>query len=49
MSKVMSAFKEKTGNPPQDSSRKINSHQRYGFVELINLPITWLIGEPMEA
>ena len=25
---VMSDFKAKTGNSPQDSSRKINTHQR---------------------
>ena len=28
---VMSAFKAKAGNPPQESSRKINSHQKYVF------------------
>ena len=26
---IISAFKAKTGNPPQESSRKINTHQRY--------------------
>ena len=28
---VMSAFEAKTENPPQDSSRKINTHQKYVF------------------
>ena len=28
---VMSALKAKPGNPPQDSSRKINTHQSYVF------------------
>ena len=28
---VMSAFKTKAGNPPQESSRKINTHQRCVF------------------
>ena len=46
---VMSAFKAKAGNPPQDSSRKINTHQRYILLGQINLPTTWLIWEPMEA
>ena len=31
ISNVISAFKAKTGNPPQDSSRKVNVHQRYVF------------------
>ena len=31
ISNVMPAFKAKAGNPPQDSSRKINTHQRYVF------------------
>ena len=26
---VMSAFKAKAGNPPEESSREINTHQRY--------------------
>ena len=29
---VMSAFKAKTGSPPHDSSRKVNTHERYVFV-----------------
>ena len=28
---VMSAFKAKAGKPPQETSRKINTHQRYVF------------------
>ena len=28
---VMSAFKAKTGDPPEDSSRKINTQKRYVF------------------
>ena len=28
---VMSPFKAKVGNPPQDPSREINTHQRYVF------------------
>ena len=46
---VISAFKAKTGNPPQESSRKINTHQRDVLLGLIILPTTWLIGESMEA
>ena len=46
---VTSAFQAKTGNPPQDSSRKINAHQKMFLLELINLPTIWLIGKPIEA
>ena len=42
---VMSAFIAKSGKSSQDSSKKIKVHQRYVF----DPPITWLIGEPMDA
>ena len=38
---VMSTFKAKAGNPPQESSSKINTHQRDVFARQINLPTTW--------
>ena len=46
---VMSVFNSKAGNPPQKSSRKINTHRRLVLLQQINLPTTWLIGESMEA
>ena len=49
ISNVMSFFKAKTGNPPQDSSRKTNTYERCVLLELINLPTTWLTGEPIVA
>ena len=45
ISNAMSAFKAKTGNPPQDSSRKSIPIKDMSLLELINLPMTWLIGE----
>ena len=46
---VMSAFKAKSGKSSQYSSRNIKVHQDMSLLEPINPPITWLIGETMEA
>ena len=43
---VMSAFKAKAGNPPQESSRKSTPIKDMFLVEQINLPAIWLIGRP---
>ena len=45
---VMSAFKAKTGNPPQDLSRIINTHQRYVFARA-NQSTKHLVDRGMEA
>ena len=36
MNNIMSTFKAKAGNPPQEASRKINTRQRHVFVKQIN-------------
>ena len=46
---VMSAFKAKSGKPPQDLQGKSKFTKDMLLLESINPPITWLIGEPMEV
>ena len=46
---IISGFKTKIGNPPQESSKNSTPIKDMYFLEQINLPTTWLIGEPMEA
>ena len=41
---VMSAFKAKAGNPPQETSRKLNTHKDMFLLEQIILPTIWLAG-----
>ena len=46
---VMSAFKAKSENPLKNLQGKSKFTKDILLLEPINLPITWLIGEPMEA
>ena len=46
---VMSDFKAKSGNSLKILPGKLKFTKDMSLLEPINLPITWLIGESMEA